>query len=272
MLNAIDYVKMHGLGNDFVILNQQQLPINYDLKSLAKQISNRHTGIGADQFIVYSKKSGYYEMAIYNQDGSKAKACGNASRCIAKLMNIYFNEKAITLQILDRKVICEMRDDNKISVNMGLPSFNENWMPNFEKIWNIAERYSIEPKEIICVDIGNPHLVIFSNLTYKDKQVIGEALQNNEIFKDGVNVNFASIKANQIYLEVWERGTGFTLACGSGACASFAAAKRLGFIGESAEVVFKLGALQMSENKKTNLGIIMTGDATLVAEGKYYYE
>lgn len=269
MYKKIKFTKMHGLGNDFVIINQEDLPVDCNLPKLAIEISDRHVGIGCDQFIIYQKQQDYYEMTIYNQDGSKAKMCGNASRCLAKLIYTYFGDKNITIRILDRILTCQILNDNLISVNIGIVSFSEHWMGLPEKIYPIAEMYMIEFKEIICVDVGNPHIVIFSNLSNKDKETLGEKLQDKTLFIDGVNVNFATIKGEVIYLSVWERGVGFTLACGSGSCASFAAAEKLGFVNNKAEVVFKHGSLNMSKQKEN---IIMSGPATFVSDGEFYCE
>lgn len=260
---------MHGLGNDFVIINKNDLLANCDLSKLAINMSNRHTGIGCDQFIIYQRKDDCYEMLIYNQDGSVAKLCGNASRCLAKLICINTGAKEIKLNVYGRELSCKVLDNNEISVDVGAVSFREDWMPSSDKIWQIAERYMIDLKEVVCADIGNPHFVIFNDLSDQDKEIIGEKLQEKELFSDGVNVNFASIKNNKIYLSVWERGAGLTLACGSGACATFASALKLGFVNSPCEVVFKLGSLTMS---KQGENIIMTGSATLVATGEFFYE
>lgn len=268
MLNRINFIKMHGLGNDFIIINHQDLPINCNLQKLATQISDRQIGIGCDQFIIYNKKANYYQMTIYNQDGSSAKACGNVSRCLMKLAYNNFNQKNITINVAGREFNCCALNEIDFSVNMGKVSFHESWMPIQEKFLPIAERYVIELKEMICADIGNPHLVIFSTLSAQDKGLIGKKLQGSELFPEGINVNFASIVDDTIYLEVWERGTGFTLACGSGACATFAAAVKLGFVSNNAEVCFKLGKLKMS---KQHDDIIMSGPAVLVAKGEFYY-
>ncbi|WP_410521686.1 diaminopimelate epimerase [Candidatus Tisiphia endosymbiont of Oplodontha viridula] len=318
MSQKINFAKMHGLGNDFVIINQRDLPKNCDLQQLSLKIANRHTGIGCDQFIIYDKKPNYYEMIIYNQDGSSAKLCGNASRCLAKLVYLDLGIKEITLRIdplhnstsagnlcvdpvlessrtleyapvlrsvsptnssaeanpargliYGKELSCKILNEHEIEVDSGIVSFEEDWMPSSEKIWPVVERYMIDIKEVICADIGNPHFVIFSDLAIEDKEIIGEKLQEKELFADGVNVNFASIKDNKIYLSVWERGTGLTLACGSGACASFASAVKLGFISSPCQVVFQLGSLQMS---KQGENIIMTGPATLVSRGEFFYD
>jgi len=258
---------MHGLGNDFVILNHEDLRYIKNLSSLAKKISDRRLGIGADQMIIYKKHKSYYDMIIYNQDGSKACNCGNAARCLAKLMYLNYGVKEIILKILDRKLKCQVHNEQEISVNMGDIIFDASWMPEQTKLYKFAQRYMIDDQEIICADAGNPHIVIFSNLSEQDEEVIGSQLQKDKMFPDGINVNFAQIDDNKIKLKVWERGTGFTLACGSGACATYGSAKRLGFITDDAEVIFALGKLKMH----TDHGVIMTGPATIVAIGKFYY-
>ncbi|MGL4226963.1 MAG: diaminopimelate epimerase, partial [Rickettsia sp.] len=178
-------------------------------------------------------------------------------------------KKDITVMVGNKKLLCNVEDENKMSVNVGTVSFNESWMPSRDKIWKFVERYMIDLKETICVDVGNPHLVIFSKLELQDQKIVGEKLQAKELFADGVNVNFAEIKDNKIYLSVWERGAGLTLACGSGACGSFAAGLKLGFIHSPSTVVFKHGSLTMKEE---NGNIIMQGPAAIVAEGVYYCE
>lgn len=261
---------MHGLGNDFVIVEKQNLPKDLDISQLARNITRPHTGIGADQFIVYEVDGAFVNMFVYNQDGSPASACGNASRCLMSLINKKFGLKTITLKVQNREIPCNIETNHQVSVNMGAVSFDAKWMLSEETKWLIAERYSLEFKEIICVDIGNPHLVIFCNLSDQDMQVIGAQLQHAEFFKDGVNVNFASIKDDKISLRVWERGTGLTLACGSGACASFAASRKLGFVGEESTVAFALGDLTIKQSKSGD--IIMTGPASFIAKGIFYYD
>lgn len=267
---VLPFVKMHGLGNDFVIVEKQNLLQNCYVSGLAENIARARTGIGADQFIVYQANGAVIDMFIYNQDGSPAQACGNASRCLTSLIYKKSGLKEITLKVAGREIFCNIETDHQVSVNMGKVSFDEQWMLPDETKWLIAERYSLEFKEIICVDIGNPHLVIFSNLSDQDMQIIGEQLQHDEFFKDGVNVNFASIKNDKIHLRVWERGTGLTLACGSGACATFAAARKLGFVGNASVVSFALGDLTLKQSQSED--IIMTGPTSFTAEGVFYYD
>lgn len=268
MLQKIPFVKMHGLGNDFVIINEYHMP-NSSIKSFVQAISDRELGVGCDQFIAYSQNSNKVNMAIYNQDGSSAKACGNASRCLARLLFDNKGDKFIKFDVDGRIVSCEYIDENTIKVDMGPPSFKNSWMPDSADLWSLAERYMIEPKEMICVDVANPHLVIFSKLSQKDMGIIGRDFQESELFPDGINVNFARIEDNKINLKVWERGAGFTYACGSGSIATFAAANKLGFFGDEVEIVFKLGSLNM---QKKNNSVLMSGPASYVFTGEYLYD
>lgn len=258
---------MHGLGNDFVIIEMTQAIANLNFSNFAKAISNRRTGIGCDQLITYEKASEIeYIIHIYNQDGSEAEACGNGTRCVVKLIN----KPEIIIKVMNRSLECKLLTDGRVSVNMGPVSFDKPWMPANDKIWEISSLYKLEPKEILCVDIGNPHLVIFnSDLSKEDQALLGKIFEHNPIFANGVNVNFAKVSGDNIDLTVWERGDGFTLACGSGACATFAAARKLGFTSNKSIVNFKLGGLEMSSVDES---VLMTGPAEIVAKGTYQYD
>lgn len=268
MKSEIKFTKMNGLGNDFIICNKSDLLNIKDFSKLARYVSHRNTGIGCDQFIVYETSINKTLMEIYNSDGSKAEACGNATRCIAYLNFLSTAEKINFIQVFDKKLKCEIFDENNISVNMGSVEFEEGEI--LDKITNFLKDYLFENSEILIVNIGNPHLVIFdSKLSFDDMKMLGPKIEKNSIFSNGINVNFAKLNNNIINLKVWERGTGFTFACGSGASATFAAAKKLGYITDSAIVKFELGNLKMEFD---NNDIIMKGPVKLVAEGKFCYD
>lgn len=269
MAERIPFVKMHGLGNDFVIIKAQDLPTGVEMDNFANKISDRRFGIGCDQFITYDQAEDKTVMNIYNQDGSKAKACGNASRCLSRLIYDRTGKTAVILDAHGRNISCHYINENEIQVNMGRAVFQADWMPDKSDLWQIAGNFRVDPKEMVCVDMGNPHLVIFTSLSDQDMQMIGELLQRKpHLFKDGVNVNFANITEDTIKLKVWERGTGFTLACGSGACATFAASNKLGFVGDNAEVKFTTGSLHMSLSEES---VVMNGPAKYVFKGEYIY-
>lgn len=264
----VDFVKMHGLGNDFVFIKAENLHSQRNLTQFAKDISNRRTGIGCDQFIVYEKlRSSYYNMLIYNIDGSSAKICGNATRCLAKLICSETGETNFTIKSTTKDLKCQVNQP-LITVNIGPASFQESWMPPIEKIRQAIQPYAISLEKLICVDVANPHVVIFGEFSPDNKLLVGEMLQKEQYFPDGVNVSFARITDNKINLFMWERGAGPTLACGSAACASFAASLKFGLVTSPSQVVFPLGTISMSE---LNGDLLMTGTATMVAQGKYYY-
>lgn len=269
MIRVIPFVKMHGLGNDFVIIKKRYIPRYLNIKDLVISISNRRTGIGCDQLILYAQKYNKIDMVIYNQDGSKAKACGNASRCITRLMFNKYGLKNTYFDIEGRSVFGQYINETRVEVDMGTPSFDVDWMPNSADLVSLAEKYMIEPKEMICVDVANPHVVIFSKLSKKEIDTIGNNFQKSDLFQDGVNVNFAVIQGCKIYLQVWERGASFTHACGSGAVATFAAANKLGLIHDTVEIVFKFGSLNLKKEKNI---IKMSGPSTYVFSGDYLYE
>ena len=259
---------MHGLGNDFIFIDQDKLASPED-KDFITKITDRRIGVGCDQLIIYKKLSGTsYRVTIYNPDGSEAGICGNAMRCIGLYAFKKSGAKLIEVLLKNRTVGVEFKSENEINVNMGQAFFDKPWMPKINTIAEILSDYRLNLKEILLVDVGNPHIVIFySNLNSQEKALLGQALQNHESFSDSVNVNFARLEHENVHLKVFERGTGFTLACGSGACATFAAARRLKFIRESAIVKFETGDLAMSYS---NENIIMSGPARKVATGYYY--
>jgi len=269
-MSIMQFTKMHGLGNDFVITSHDQVS-GHNIVDLASRISDRNTGIGYDQFIVYKELSGpeSYKMWIYNKDGSLAGACGNASRCVMKLLYAKYGIRYLELDVLGRILNCRVVSDEQFEVNMGKVSFNEEWMPSLEDIWNLIGSYKIYIQDLICADIGNRHLILFVDNTISEatKRLLGEFLEWHPLFKNGVNISFANVIGNKIYLQVWERYAGFTLACGSAACASVAAASKLELIKDKAEVHFSTGILDIEIK---NNEIYMTGPATFVAEGNYY--
>ncbi len=268
----IPFTKMHGLGNDFVMVDTKDIKEVSNLQNLAKALAERRLGIGCDQAIFFTQiTKNHYLMVIYNTDGSAAKACGNATRCLALLIYQATQVKDLFIEIRDRKLRCTVEYSEDISVNMGNASFSQSWMPLQNSIWELSNTYKLNPRELICVDVGNPHLVIFHDtLSAQEMEFLGKKLGSHDLFPDGVNVNFVNIINASLYLTVWERGVGISLACGSGACASFAAAYKLGFVQERQALVhLKLGNLQM---KLEGNDIIMKGPATKVATGDYIYQ
>jgi diaminopimelate epimerase len=265
---AIEYTKMHGLGNDFVFIDQDILCRNLSNDFVVK-ICDRRIGLGCDQLILYRKLADRsYLMEIYNTDGSKADMCGNASRCLALYAYKKYQEDQIEIMTGSRIISATVNSSNTIGVNMGQALFTRSWMPQINELANIAADYGLNLKEMIFVDVGNRHIVIFyQSLSQQEKVLLGQVFQRHILLSEGINVNFAKIDCGIIYLEVFERGVGFTLACGSGACATFAAAEKLQFALNSATIRFKIGDLHMSYSGQN---IIMSGPAIKVASGYYY--
>jgi diaminopimelate epimerase len=280
---VIQFTKMHGLGNDFIFVAYNQV-LGFDVPTIASHIAHRNTGIGCDQFIVYKNSgiSSLTQMWIYNPDGSIAGACGNAMRCIAKLLYMQYGYSELEVDILGRRILCRVVSDNEFEINMGSVSFDKEWMPPSKKIWDIIEKYSVRVKEMICADIGNRHMILFfdEELSEERKSLLGSVFDkgpiaskysvNTDLFPDGVNVNFANIIDNKVDLTVWEHCAGFTSACGSGACVTVAAAYKLGLIASNAaKVHFASGVLDISVQ---NDGVYMSGPATFVASGEFVME
>ena len=257
---------MHGLGNDFVIVSRDQLD-NLDISSIASNISNRNTGIGCDQFVVYEPSGTHkYKIWIYNNDGSLAGACGNAMRCMMKLLYMEHGIEHVELDVLGRKIGCRVILNDKFEANMGKVSFDELWMPQQQKIWDVVKNFSNKVQNLICADLGNKHLVLFvDDVTEDEKWVLGEVMEHSgSLFPYGVNVNIARVIDGHINLKVWERQVGFTHACGSGACATVAAAIKLNLVKSATKVYFATGMLDISMRDGD---VHMAGPATFVADG-----
>jgi diaminopimelate epimerase len=271
---AVTFHKMHGLGNDFILLDlrQQHFPIN---KNLAKQLANRHTGIGCDQILVLRQPANDQQTAsfeIWNSDGSRAEQCGNGVRC----MGLYLNMQpgAITGRFLlggpTGEVKIECLDDNLVRVDMGKPVFEAQQVPlllEAEDGWYPLDidqqRYPIG-----AVSMGNPHaLMIVNDIDTTDVSSLGTAISQHPAFPQGCNAGFAEIvDRGNIRLRVYERGAAETSACGSGSCAAMAILRRANLVDKTVNVHQKGGNLIISwtEGEET---VIMTGTATHVFKG-----
>lgn len=263
---------MHGLGNDFVIISQDSLS-GKDAAQIAIKVSNRHTGIGCDEFVVYHLVSrNKCKVWIYNVDGSLAGACGNAMRCLMKLLYMDHGICEVEFDVLGRKLFANLIAEDIFAVDMGYVSFEAPWMPDKKFIKSALDdlgEISANVKDFAMVDLGNRHLVLFlSKILEKTEFLLAQAMEHGgkeNLFPEGVNVSLAYIKNNEIHLKVWERQVGFTLACGSGACAAAAAAIKFGLAKSPVKVYFSKGLLEISINAEN---AYMTGPATLVARGE----
>jgi len=280
----IPFVKMEGIGNDFVILDDRQGEIKdyISYPELSKKLCSRHFGIGADGIIlILNPDSADFDIKyrIYNSDGSEAQMCGNGIRCYAKYL---YESKILAKKIMkvDTKAglfIPEViTDDNdkvqSVKVDMGEPLLSCVDIPfKSQNEQAIEENLMVGDQEytITAVFMGNPHAVLFvDDVENVDLEKIGPMIETHERFPDKTNVEFIEVVNDQeLKMKVWERGAGRTLACGTGACGSLIAANVTGRTGDKANVHLDGGDLEIYWDKSTN-HIFKTGPATLVFEGK----
>lgn len=261
----IAFSKMHGLGNDFVIIDQryEQVALTPDM---VRFICNRHFGVGCDQLIILRPSEEFdCQMLIFNQDGSIARACGNACRCVAKLLD----QPKISLQIHDRVVIVERQPHEIYQVNMGRPATNWYEIPLRENknVMNI-EFTGPYVKLGACVNVGNPHLVfVEKELDPAKCRLEGEYFEKHPLFPDRVNVSFAKVlERNLVELYVWERGAGHTHACGSAACATHFILHKKGLIDTTATIQQAGGDLYLTLNAAGE--ILIAGAASFIFQGE----
>lgn len=256
---------MHGAGNDYIYVDTTQHPIESP-EEFSKIWSAPHTGIGSDGLVLigHSEKADF-SMRIFNADGSEAMMCGNASRCIGKYLYDYglTSKTEITLDTLSGIKILKLNvadgKVNTVTVDMGAPEYEK------------EQPIEVEGKRYVgtTVSMGNPHLVIFVNdLTEINLSDIGPKLENHPLFPGRINVEFAQVLGEgKIRMRVWERGSGITQACGTGACATAVAAFRSGRAGRKSVIIMDGGSLTIEWDIATN-HIRMTGEATKVFDGE----
>lgn len=257
------FKKMHGLGNDFVIIDGRDKPV--EMTSMrAAALANRHTGIGCDQLILIEpSKRATAKMRIYNNDGSEVGACGNATRCVATILG-----DGATIETA-AGILKTETDGQDATVDMGKPHFDWDDIPLAYPMDASAMPVAWDDlKAPMAVNVGNPHAVFF----VKDVNAvalgdIGPLIEHDPLFPERVNVNVAQVTGEQaLALRVWERGAGLTLACGTGACATAVAAIRQGKVKAPVTVALPGGNLVI--DWAPGQSIRMTGPAKLVFEGE----
>ena len=269
--------KMHGCGNDYIFFNcfTDDIP---KPESLSILLSNRHFGIGGDGIVLISKsEKADAKMRMFNIDGSEGKMCGNAIRCIGKYLydNKIIEKKNVTIETLSgtRNLILYTENDlvSSVSVDMGKAEFTPSKIPvslEGEKIINRKISIKGEDYKITCVSMGNPHCIVFQDdVNTLDLSSLGPKFEYSPIFPERVNIEFVKvIDKNTLKMRVWERGSGETLACGTGACAAAVAAVENGFCNkyEDIQVILTGGELIV---KYTDDKVLMTGKAEKVFEG-----
>ena len=261
---------MHGLGNDFVVVDARGEPFAPDDR-VARHIADRHTGIGCDQLIVIEKpRNGRADafMRIHNADGGEVAACGNATRCVAQLLMTESGLDHVSIETAAGRLEAARADRGRIAVDMG-PARTE-WRDIPLARAMDTERLPIELgplKEPVAVSMGNPHMVFFvDDADAVDLATLGPVLEHNALFPERANVGVATVLApDRVRLRVWERGAGLTRACGSGACAAIVAAHRRGLSGRRAAVALDGG--ELSIEWLPNGHVTMTGPAAIAFTG-----
>ncbi len=275
----IKFTKMHGCGNDYIYINCFNQNVD-DPEKLSMNLSDRRYGIGGDGIILICPSDvACAKMRIFNKDGSEGKMCGNGIRCVAKYLydsgmtKSKTNIKIETLSGVKTADILENSgNESMIKVDMGKADLNPANIPIIsekEKVVNEPVTVNSDTYNITCVSMGNPHCVIFCNEVYSASvKEIGSKLSSHRIFPEGVNVEFVSkVDSENLTMRVWERGSGETLACGSGACASVVAATENGLCEKGKDIAVHLRGGKLIVNYSDN-GVFLTGNAIKVFEGE----
>ncbi len=274
------FTKMHGCGNDYVYVNGLEESIKNEPVA-ARFVSDRHFGIGGDGLIIIKPSDiADFEMVMYNADGSRGAMCGNGIRCVAKYVYDNGLTKNTTISIESMGAVKHIEVEleggqvKNASVDMGKPVFDAKKIPVIgygEKV--IDEKITVGSDEykMTCVSMGNPHAVVFIDTSLKDfpLEKTGPLFENHSAFPDRVNTEFIRVKDRKnIEMRVWERGSGETLACGTGACASVAAALVNGLVDNDVTVHLIGGKLQIKWSGDETDSIFMSGSATTVFSGE----
>lgn len=278
-MKKIKFAKIHGLGNDYVLINALKENLSsIKLDDLARTISNRHFGIGSDGIIlILPSNKADFKMRIFNSDGSEAEMCGNGIRGFAKYVYEHglTNKKEITVETL-AGIIKPTIMDGMVRVNMGEPVLESKKIPMiYDKQKVINEDLKLKDGtslKVTCVSMGNPHCIVFVDTFGMPVEKIGYEIEHHKAFPKKTNVEFIQvINKKEIAMQVWERGAGVTLACGTGASAAVVASVLNGKTDRKVTVHLLGGDLNIEWNEKDN-HVYMTGPAEEVYEGEYNYK
>lgn len=264
-----NFLKMQGLGNDFVIIDgRAQMPV-LDPDTI-RRISHRNFGVGCDQFIVMEpSQRGDVFMRIYNPDASEAGACGNATRCIASLVMKETGRDSVVVETISGLLSCTKAGDQLVTVNMGQPRLDWAEIPLAYQADTANVQLGSEGiSNPVCVNMGNPHAVFFvDEAEAVPIERVGPKFERDGIFPKRANIEFVEIiDRTHVRARVWERGAGVTLACGSGACAVAVAGVRRGLTGRNVTVTMDGGDLQLEWREDDNC-VYMTGPVAVSFSG-----
>lgn len=273
------FTKMQGCGNDYVYVNGFEERVE-NPEELSQIVSDRHFGIGSDGLILINpSKVADFEMAMYNADGSRSEMCGNGIRCVAKYVYDYglTDKTTITIETLAGiKTLNLTVEDGKVvlvRVNMGAPILSPEKIPcrfSENPVVNVPMTVAGKEYKVTCVSMGNPHCVTFltEDVRGLTLESLGPVFENHEMFPKRVNTEFVNVlDRTHLRMRVWERGSGETLACGTGTCATVVASILNGLTDDIVDVELLGGHLLIEWDKQENV-VYMTGPATVVFDGE----
>lgn len=278
----IKFTKMHGIGNDYIYVNCLDGELE-NPSAISMAMSPRHFAVGADGLVMICKSDvADAKMRMFNADGSEGKMCGNAIRCVGKYLydNRLTDKTELKIETLSGIKILTLTVENQkvksVSVYMGKAAFEPSQIPVKADSEMVNQPITVEGKEvnITAVSMGNPHSVIYTEgIDFLDLEKIGPSYENHPIFPDRVNTEFVEIIDRQtLKMRVWERGSGETMACGTGACAVVAASVKNGICDADVPVTVKLRGGDLTITCTSDYEITMNGTATKAYEGVYEYE
>ncbi|QDZ39765.1 diaminopimelate epimerase [Euhalothece natronophila Z-M001] len=279
----INFTKYHGLGNDFILIDNRHDSTPCLTPEQAMKICDRHFGIGADGviFALPPQESSDYTMRIYNSDGSEPEMCGNGIRCLAQFLASLEGKKnsnhTYNIHTLGGIICPQLQGEENVKVNMGQPYLHPTEIPTTlasgqEKAINQPLSVQEQNWQVTCVSMGNPHCITFVDKVDEiPLEKIGPHFENHSAFPKRINTEFIEVvRPNYLKMRVWERGAGITLACGTGACASVVAGVLTGNSDRACTVELPGGCLDIEWSAEDN-HVYMTGPATKVFEGVYLY-
>lgn len=275
-MNRVGFIKMNGLGNDFAIFDSRETALSLSSEQAAF-VANREDGVGCDQVIVLepSSKADVF-MRILNADGSEVDACGNATRCVGRIVAGELNRAGVTIETNAGILVAQIIGRDQVTVDMGVPNFDWQAIPLAEEfrdtrmielqIGPIDDPILHSPS---VVNVGNPHAIFWvSDVEAYDLSKFGPMLENHPIFPERANISLAQVTSkNSLILHVWERGAGLTEACGTAACAAAVTAARKKLTGRNVSVTLPGGDLQIHWREADD-HILMTGPIEVEYKGE----
>ncbi|HEY0106442.1 MAG TPA: diaminopimelate epimerase [Rhizomicrobium sp.] len=266
------FLKMHGLGNDFVVFDARKQGLSMDAAT-ARAVADRHRGIGCDQVIVIAPGHDGADatMRVRNPDGSEVEQCGNATRCVARLLMDETGKKAVRIDTLGGPLLCREAGDGDVTVDWGKARLMWDEVPMAHAADTNLFALDVDGERHVAsaVSVGNPHVVLFvADAETAPVATLGPRIERHPMFPERTNVEFVSVENKErLRMRVWERGAGITQACGSGACAVAVAAHRRGLTGRKMDIVLDGGTLHL-ELREDDDHILMTGPSMLSFRGE----